>query len=104
MSTPAKLPPKAVHPLPLSSTLHDLALLRASDLDFATLLPPSTSSRTEKDDPAVEQSVQRSLEFSREARAALKLLHTDAVDKQGARVDDVREKLEDVVQGLEGRD
>lgn len=104
MSTPAKPVPKTIHPLPLSSTLHDLALLRASDLDFATLLPPSTSSRTGNDDPEVEQSVQRSLEFSREARAALKLLHTDAVDKQGARLDGVREKLEDVVQGLEGRD
>lgn len=104
MSTPAKPAPKAVHPLPLSSTLHDLALLRASDLDFAALLPPSTSSSAENSDPVVEQSVQRSLEFSREARAALKLLHTDAVDKQGARVDGVREKLEDVVQGLEGRD
>ncbi|OJT10673.1 hypothetical protein TRAPUB_12819 [Trametes pubescens] len=103
MSTPAKPAHKAVHPLPLSSTLHDLALLRASDLDFAALLPLSTSTREGNDDPAVEQSVQRSLEFSREARAALKLLHTDAVDKQGARVDGVREKLEDVVQGLEGR-
>lgn len=104
MSTPAKPASKAVHPLPLSSTLHDLALLRASDLDFAALLPPSISSRAGTSDPAVEQSVQRSLEFSREARAALKLLHTDAVDKHGARVDGVREKLEDIMQGLEGRD
>ncbi|KAI0818464.1 hypothetical protein BC628DRAFT_1424069 [Trametes gibbosa] len=95
---------KAVHPLPLSSTLHDLALLRASDLDFAALLPPSAASAGAGVDPDVEKSVQRSLEFSREARAALKLLHTGAVESQGARVDVVREKLEDVVLGLDGRE
>ncbi|KAH9851476.1 hypothetical protein C2E23DRAFT_877063 [Lenzites betulinus] len=110
MSTPAKpAAPKAVHPLPLSSTLHDLALLRAADLDLAALLPPpsaasSQTPSTSTADPAVEQSVQRSLEFSREARAALKLLHSGAVEGQGARVDGVRERLEDVVLGLEGRE
>ncbi|KAI0633899.1 hypothetical protein C8Q77DRAFT_1058271 [Trametes polyzona] len=119
MSSEPKPGTKAVHPLPLSSTLHDLALLRASDLDLAALLPPSSapapapasaplssgapseSHATETDDP-VEQSVQRSLEFAREARAALKLLHSDAVEKQGARVDGVRERLEDVARGLDG--
>ncbi|KAL7281012.1 hypothetical protein ACG7TL_004314 [Trametes sanguinea] len=118
MTTPAKpTGAKATHPLPLSSTLHDLALLRASDLDLAALLPPappassanasSTAPTTGIDrDPAdaeVEESVQKSLAFSREARAALKLLHSEAVDKEGARVDSLREKLEDVVDGL-GRD
>ncbi|OSC97075.1 hypothetical protein PYCCODRAFT_1198071 [Trametes coccinea BRFM310] len=118
MTTPAKATGgKATHPLPLSSTLHDLALLRASDLDLAALLPPGPPSssanasstaptpgtETHADDAAVEQSVQKSLAFSREARAALKLLHTEAVDKEGARVDSLREKLEDVVEGL-GRD
>lgn len=113
MTAPATKPSSSkasVHPLPLSSTLHDLALLRASDLDFAALLPPSSPSTspdpegTHTDDADVEKSVQRSLDFSREARAALKLLHTDAVEKQGARVDGLREKLEDVVKGLDGRD
>ena len=55
------------------------------------------------DDADVEKSVQRSLDFSREARAALKLLHTDAVEEEGARVDGLREKLEEVVNGLDGR-
>ncbi|KAH9894737.1 hypothetical protein C8Q73DRAFT_789928 [Cubamyces lactineus] len=114
MTTPAAKPSTSkasVHPLPLSSTLHDLALLRASDLDFAALLPPSTSTsspsgppETEGGNAEVEKSVQRSLDFSREARAALKLLHTDAVEKEGARVDGLREKLEDVVKGLDGSD
>ncbi|KAI0769571.1 hypothetical protein BD413DRAFT_613623 [Trametes elegans] len=110
MAASAKPAGKASHPLPLSSTLHDLALLRASDLDLAALLPPSSSadadggSSSGAADPAVEASVQRSLEFSHQARAALKLLHTDAVEKEGARLDEVRERLEDVVHGLDGRE
>ena len=35
--------PKATYPLPLSSTLHDLALLRASEFDFTSILPPQPS-------------------------------------------------------------
>ncbi|KAI0666712.1 hypothetical protein C8Q78DRAFT_446542 [Trametes maxima] len=105
MSSPAKPTTKTTHPLPLSSTLHDLALLRASDVDFAALLPQDFSPATSApaSDAAVEDSVQRSIEFSRAARAALKLLHTGAVEKEGARVDLVREQLEDVVEGLDGR-
>ncbi|TFK82558.1 hypothetical protein K466DRAFT_500100 [Polyporus arcularius HHB13444] len=116
MSAPQKPGSKDTHPLPLSSTLHDLALLRASDLDFASLLPQpsqhqqassSTTSSASDDaspsssDATVEASVQRSLEFSREARAALRLLHTDAVEREGGRVEDVRGRLEDVVSGLD---
>ena len=106
MSTPEKPATQAVHPLPLSSTLHDLALLRASDLDLASLLPATAASDSagpeqNAEDPIVEQSVKRSLEFSREARATLKLLHSDAVEREGARVDQVREKLEDVMKGLD---
>ncbi|KAI9059104.1 hypothetical protein FKP32DRAFT_1157183 [Trametes sanguinea] len=113
MTTPAKpsTGSKAVHPLPLHSTLHDLALLRASDLDLAALLPrpPSSSTASESSsapdgaaaDAEVEDSVRRSLAFAREARAALKLLHAEAVEKEGARVDGLRERLEDVVQGLD---
>lgn len=114
MSAPSKSS-KDTHPLPLSSTLHDLALLRASDLDFASLLPQpseqakptttvddaSSSPAQASSDAAVETSVQRSLEFSREARAALKLLHTDAVEREGGRVEDVRGRLEDVMSGLD---
>ncbi|KAI0744854.1 hypothetical protein C8Q76DRAFT_789329 [Earliella scabrosa] len=106
MSGPSKPAPKATHPLPLSSTLHDLALLRASDLDFASLLPPSKNSESATDgaspeEAAVEESVQRSLEFSREARAALKILHSDAVEREGGRVEQVRGRLEDVVASLD---
>lgn len=105
MSAPSNPPTKPTHPLPLSSTLHDLALLRASDLDLASLLPQSPDTDGAKQasstDAAVEESVQRSLQFSREARAALKLLHSDAVGREGAKVEDVRGRLEDVLAGLD---
>ena len=98
--------PKTPHPLPLSSTLHDLALLRASDLDFSSLLATNGDGASDSADstPEVEQSVRRSMEFSHEARAALKLAHTDAVERQGARVDEARARLEDVVKGLDASD
>ena len=36
-----------------------------------------------------------------EARAALKLLHTDAVEREGGRLEDVRGHLEDAMSGLD---
>ena len=110
MATTSNPPTKTPRPLPLSSTLHDLALLRASDLDFSSLLsstsPPSDNAASDASvaTPEVEESVKRSVEFSREARAALKLVHTDAIDRQGARVEEVRARLEDVMKGLDGDD
>ena len=105
MSKPA---PKQTHPLPLSSTLHDLALLRASDLDFAALLtdtstPSNVNASTHASTaaPEVEASVQRSLQFSREARAALKLAHGDAVEREGSKLEDARARLDDAVRGLD---
>ena len=104
MSNPS---PKQTHPLPLSSTLHDLALLRASDLDFAALLTDTStpasnaSTHASTTTPEVEASVQRSLQFSREARAALKLAHGDAVEREGAKLEDARARLDDAVRGLD---
>ncbi len=89
-------------PLPLTETLRDLALLRACDIDFSSFLPAS------KDSPEgaanttdADKSVQRSFEFVKEARAALKILNREEVEKQGARVEHVRGMLEDVIQGLQ---
>ena len=95
------------NPLPFNDTLRDLALLRASDVDFASVLSENTSSSSSSDSAPqtsddVQQSVQRSYEFVREARATLKILNRSEVDREGMRVDDVRGKLEDVLQGLEG--
>lgn len=91
-------------PLPLGDTLRDLALLRASDCDLTAALPtqaatqePSSGS-TSRD---VDTSVERSYEFVKETRAAIRLLHRGEADRQGGRVEDVRSRLEDVVAGLE---
>ncbi|GBE81363.1 predicted protein [Sparassis crispa] len=100
------------NPLPLSDTLRDLALLRASDLDLSTVLPPSAmTSALAGGDAAIPDSdaasgsvndaVKRSYEFAQEARMVLRLLNRGKVEKQGSRVEDVRSKLEDVLQGLD---
>lgn len=91
------------NPLPLADTLRDLAFLRATDFDLSSVLPaaspPSSTSVTESD---VEESVKKSYEFVTEARAALKILDRQEVEKQGERLEGVRNRLEDVVAGLEG--
>ncbi|CAL1707817.1 unnamed protein product [Somion occarium] len=90
------------HPLPFNETLRDLALLRASDIDFSSILPPSNASEETSDaDKDVDATLQRSYEFVKEARAALKILNRGDVDTQGARVEDVRSRLEDMLQGLD---
>jgi hypothetical protein len=93
-------------PLPLSSTLRDLALLRASDIDLTSLLPPKPTPSSEPDFVAkvdVDDSVRRSYEFAREARAAVKILNNGEVDREGARLETgVRNQLEDVLKGLGG--
>ena len=85
-------------PLPFEETLRDLALLRASEIDFSSLVP-SGSISTESD-PNIDTSVAQSYEFVKEARAALKVHYRDDVEKQGARVEDVRSRLDDVLHGL----
>ncbi|PCH43486.1 hypothetical protein WOLCODRAFT_18370 [Wolfiporia cocos MD-104 SS10] len=99
------------NPLPLGDTLRDLALLRASDCDLESILPEITSSSAQQSsaevestmnqDKTVEELVARSYEFAWEARAALRLLHRDEVGKQGARLEDNRSQLEDVLDGLQ---
>lgn len=93
---------KSTNPLPLSDMLRDLALLRASDVDLSPCLPKdgSTEPASGTNSP-VDQSVARSYEFVREARAAIKLLDRGNVDVQGSRVEDQRSKLEEMMNGLE---
>ncbi|KAL5528173.1 hypothetical protein ACEPAF_7309 [Sanghuangporus sanghuang] len=113
-------------PLPLGDTLHDLAVLRASDIDLAAFLPaPAPSDQTQtastppktNPDPEANQQISagdsdesselerdrlvaRSFEYVREGRAAIRLLHRGDVDNQGARVDKVRSELEEILSGL----
>ncbi|KAF9467264.1 hypothetical protein BDZ94DRAFT_1305359 [Collybia nuda] len=93
---------KESKPIPLEKSLRDLALLRASDIDVASLLPvqeahnvPNSNGRG-----SVDLSVERSFEFAREARLALKMYNRDEVEKQGGRVEAIRGKLEDFLSGL----
>ncbi|TFK54286.1 hypothetical protein OE88DRAFT_1654886 [Heliocybe sulcata] len=100
------------NPLPLSETLRDLALLRASDVDIGKVLAASIGSTGQDppshpeargDDEEIENSVEKSYEFVRQARAVIKLQDRGDVESQGARVEDVRSKLEDVLEGLKDK-
>lgn len=97
-------------PLPLSDTLRDLAVLRALDIDLASVLPSASADaskpqeeKTKLSDVSpseVDASVARSYEFVREAKAALQIINRRDVDKQGSRIDDVRSGIEQVLKGL----
>ena len=73
------------------------SVVKTCDVDLTSVLP-SESNTAEKSE--VDDTVERSYEFVREARAALKVLNRGEVDKQGNRVENVRSSLEDVLQGL----
>jgi hypothetical protein len=91
---------KNKQPLPLADTLRDLALLRASDVDLASVLPDRDGAA--KPDMNA-QSVQRSYEFVKEARATLRLQNRGDLDHHGDNVERIREGLEEVVKGLEAQ-
>ncbi|KAG8837886.1 hypothetical protein FRC18_007469 [Serendipita sp. 400] len=83
--------------LPFSVTLKDLAVLRASDVDLSTVLEAQEpSSNTE--------SLERSREFIKEARATLKIANSESVEKQGARIEEVRTLGDGLLVALENPD
>ncbi|KAH8828124.1 hypothetical protein DL96DRAFT_1601838, partial [Flagelloscypha sp. PMI_526] len=93
-------------PLPLTETLRDLALLRASDISLSPLVSPNPptdgaaprQSGTLEGTPDANSSVERSYQFVIEARKAIRIHNSE--ETQAARVDELRAKLEDVTQGL----
>ncbi|KAF8170214.1 hypothetical protein K438DRAFT_1854225 [Mycena galopus ATCC 62051] len=89
---------KDAKPLALSATLRDLALLRVSGLDIASLVPtqPTQSSKPQTTDFAVE----RSYEFVQQARAAMRLYNRDEVERTGEAVEELRSKVEELSEGL----
>jgi len=89
-------------PLSLEDALHDLAVIRASDIDLAAILASTMTSGPSADTAptATDASVARSHEFARSARAAIKIGNRGDVEAQGERVNDVRGQLEEVVEGL----
>ncbi|KAH9062346.1 hypothetical protein EDB87DRAFT_1787571, partial [Lactarius vividus] len=97
-------------PLALEDTLRDLAILRASGVDLAAVLASTTTTTTTTTTSApiftptttaMDVSVSRSYEFVRAARAAIAVSNRGDVEAQVERVNDVREKLEDVAAGLQ---
>jgi len=90
------------NPLPLENTLRDLALLRASDIDLSSILAPPASPAT-PDHGDIEASIDRSYQFAGEARNAIRIQSRCDVEKQGERIEELRNKLEDVVDGLKGK-
>jgi len=102
-----KAAPKA--PLSLEDMLHDLAVIRSSDVDLAEILAsampaaPSPVSPTGTGTAAdVDASVARSHEFAQAARAAIRTKNRGEVEAQGERVNEVRGQLEEVVEGFVG--
>jgi hypothetical protein len=98
-------------PLGLDDTLHDLAVIRSSDIDLAAILAsaipaPSHIAPTATSTAAplvnVDTSLARSHEFVQAARAAIRIKNRGEVEAQGERVNDVRGQLEEVVEGLVG--
>lgn len=88
------------NPLPLEKTLRDLALVRACEINLSELVPkPQNASDELSEDSSA--SVERSYEFVKEARAALKLLNREEVEKQGDRIEVVRSTLDDTLKGLQ---
>lgn len=83
-------------PLPLSDCLRDLAILRATQLEnFDSLLSQFTKAEPESG------TLDRSYEFGKEARAALKIHNGGTLEDQGRKVDAVRASLDDVLQTIQ---
>ena len=89
-------------PLGLPNTLRDLARLRASDFDLCSLL----SSKTQSANPAgsLDPFVEESYVFAQEARGVLRLHNRSDLVTLDGRVEDVRNRLDDLVTGLDTRD
>ena len=92
-------------PLALENTLRDLALIRACDIDLSSYVPTAESPErdpkgTDSTNNNVDQSVQLSYEFVRQARAVIKILNKEDVEKQGGRIENVKSALEDTLDGL----
>jgi len=95
-----------VKPFPLGNTLRDLALLRGSEVDVGALAPQATPTTSINASHATNDSrfgaaVEESYDFVREARMALKIQNRGGVVSQGERVEEVRNKLEELLTGLD---
>lgn len=88
------------NPLPLTETLRDLAILRASNIQLSSLLPSTPNTSTTTSTTTIEDSVRKSYEFVAEARAVMKIIDRGDLDDVRSRVDQIQERLEEVEKGL----
>lgn len=85
--------------LPLSDVLHDLAVLRASGIE--SLLESSDDNAQENTSTPVAASVASSYEYTRAARKIIKLHDSNKVEREGARIDDLRSGLEGLLEEVD---
>ncbi|KAG2015931.1 hypothetical protein CC2G_009150 [Coprinopsis cinerea AmutBmut pab1-1] len=89
---------KDIKALPLSETLRDLALLRASEVDLAGLLPGEAAHEAGNDKG--DEAVKTSSEFIAETRKALKVQDRGELETQGQKLEEVRLQYEELSAGL----
>ena len=82
--------------LALADILHDLAVLRATEVEISK----SNDTQTDSSTP-VAVSVASSYEYTRAARNMIRLHDSNKVEREGARIDDLRSKLEDLLEELD---
>ncbi|KAI6121320.1 hypothetical protein F5141DRAFT_1042608 [Pisolithus sp. B1] len=92
------MPADKSKPLALADTLHDLALIRASDVDLSILIPDRDMSVTE--DAEVSKSVELSHEFVAETRAALRAYNSGDMQRKNVEIQRAQAQLEELLRGL----
>ncbi|KAJ7668384.1 hypothetical protein DFH06DRAFT_196003 [Mycena polygramma] len=91
---------KDVKPLPLSATLQDLAVMRVSGFDIASLVPSQATQSPTADAATTDATVEQSYEFVEQARAAIKLHNRGEVENVGLGVEAIRTKVEELSEGV----
>ena len=93
--------------LPIADILRDLAVLRASDTEIPEILLKSTVNDADTPSEAcslVAKSVTNSYEYTRTSRRVIKLHDSEKVDSEGAKIDHLRSKLEELLEVLVSHD
>lgn len=88
-------------PLPLSDTLRDLALLRASGVDFSSVLAQESAANTNVTETSeLSKSTGGSYEFVNETRGALRVYNSGELQKKREEIQRVQGELDEVLKGL----
>ncbi|KAF9075641.1 hypothetical protein BDP27DRAFT_1315406 [Rhodocollybia butyracea] len=92
---------KDVKAFPLPDVLRDLALLRVSGVQLTSLIPSSTENSSSKSEE-LDSDLQKSFQFTKEARAAIRIRDGDKVEGEAEKLESVRSELEEFLKGIEG--